>query len=498
MPISQAFFRRTNLLLIAAGIAVLIMIVASSLWLTLATQRNFDDVVAARAVRSATADLLSLVQDAETGQRGYLLSRGDRGYLEPYANALAHYEEHFQRIVNSVHGMPEMAPHVEQLRATLDAKLAELAANVAMTETGDFSRAAAMVREGRGKALMDEARAGLVEIVKRSEAALAAAIAAQKTAAFQLRWVTIIGAMIILALAAAAAWTIISYTNEITAARRELEGLNLGLEERVRERTDALVKANEEIQRFAYIVTHDLRAPLVNIMGFTSELEATFKPIEAYFDADPDKAEDLRAEAEVALKTDAPEAVDFIRSSTRKMDGLINAILKISREGSRTLKPERLKLGAQLEAAAAAVHHQASEAGGGITVDAKVDGIVSDRLSLDQIVGNLLDNAIKYRSPERPLEVVARTRNKRTGWISIEIEDNGRGIAASDHERVFELFRRSGTQNTPGEGIGLAHVRTLVRNLGGDITVRSEFGVGTTFTILLPADLRTVKRSHQS
>ncbi|HEV7260653.1 MAG TPA: ATP-binding protein [Bosea sp. (in: a-proteobacteria)] len=498
MPISQALFRRTNLLLMAAGIFALVVIVVSSLWLTLATERNFEDVVDARAVRSASADLMSLIQDAETGQRGFLLSRGDRAYLAPYTEALANYEDRFRRVAASVRELPDVEPQVAQLRATLDAKLAELAANVAMTETGDFPRAAAMVREGNGKVLMDAARAGFTRILERSEAALATAIAAQETTVTRLRWVTIIGAIVILGLAGAAAWTIIGYTGEIQAARRELEGLNVGLEERVRERTDALVKANEEIQRFAYIVTHDLRAPLVNIMGFTSELEATFQPIGAYFDAEGPQAAELKADAEQALKTDVPEALEFIRSSTRKMDGLINAILKISREGSRSLKPERLQLGAQLEAAAAAVHHQASETGGGITVDAKVDSIVSDRLSLDQIFGNLLDNAIKYRAPDRPLDVIARTRNGRTGWVKIEIEDNGRGIAAGDHERIFELFRRSGTQNTPGEGIGLAHVRTLVRNLGGDITVKSEFGVGTTFTILLPADLRTVKRSNQS
>ena len=494
MPISQAFFRRTNLLLLIAGIAALVTIVASSLWLTLATERNFDDVVAAREVRSASADLMSLVQDAETGQRGFLLTR-DREYLAPYTDAVARIDERFARLSASVGGLPDIGPFVLRLQTAITAKLAELSATVAVAENGDFARAVATVRDGRGKALMDEARAGFASILQRSESALVAAIAAQERILLWLRWVTIIGAIVILGLAGAAAFTIIGYTKEIMAARRELEGLNVGLEERVRERTDALVKANEEIQRFAYIVTHDLRAPLVNIMGFTSELESTFKPIEAYVDAEGPQAEALKPEAETALKTDAPEALDFIRSSTRKMDGLINAILKISREGSRALKPERLKLGAQLEAAAAAVHHQASETGGGISIDAKVDSIVSDRFSLDQVIGNLLDNAIKYRSPARPLEVVVRTRSARTGWVAIEVEDNGRGIAAGDHERIFELFRRSGTQNTPGEGIGLAHVRSLVRNLGGDITVKSEFGVGTTFTILLPADLKTVKRS---
>jgi signal transduction histidine kinase len=180
------------------------------------------------------------------------------------------------------------------------------------------------------------------------------------------------------------------------------------------------------------------------------------------------------------------------------MDGLINAILKISREGRRELRAESVDLAALIEAAAAAVHHQASaEDDGGIDVDSKVSRIVSDRLSLDQIMGNLLDNAIKYRAPDRPIRISVRTRRDR-GGVRIEIEDNGRGIAAGDHERIFELFRRSGSQTTTGEGIGLAHVRTMVRNLGGDIVVRSELGKGTTFTVTLPPDLAAYRRRAEA
>ncbi|MNL85940.1 Sensor protein SrrB [compost metagenome] len=73
--------------------------------------------------------------------------------------------------------------------------------------------------------------------------------------------------------------------------------------------------------------------------------------------------------------------------------------------------------------------------------------------------------------------------------------DNGRGIAPEDHERVFELFRRAGVQDKPGEGIGLAHVRSLVRNLGGEITVTSTLGGGSTFVIRLPMDLSQYVRS---
>lgn len=84
------------------------------------------------------------------------------------------------------------------------------------------------------------------------------------------------------------------------------------------------------------------------------------------------------------------------------------------------------------------------------------------------------------------------------GRIRIDVEDNGRGIAVADRERVFELFRRAGEQDQPGEGIGLAYVRSLIRNLGGDITVASTEGTGSTFTLLLPSDLTTIVKGTES
>ena len=115
--------------------------------------------------------------------------------------------------------------------------------------------------------------------------------------------------------------------------------------------------------------------------------------------------------------------------------------------------------------------------------------IVSDRLALEQIFGNLVDNAVKYLTPDAagPRSTCAARREAAAGSC-VEVADNGRGIAAQDHERIFELFRRSGAQDRPGEGIGLAHVRALVRRLGGDITVQSELGRGTTFQVALPRD----------
>lgn len=171
------------------------------------------------------------------------------------------------------------------------------------------------------------------------------------------------------------------------------------------------------------------------------------------------------------------------------MDRLINAILKLSREGRRELTAEPIDLMQLFRAAAESVQHQATEANARIELPGFAPKIRSDRLALEQIIGNLLDNAVKYLSGDRPGLITIEAREARA-MVMIMIRDNGRGIAVQDHERIFELFRRAGTQDRQGEGIGLAHVRSLVRRLGGDITVESTLGQGTAFHISLPQSLR--------
>ena len=111
-------------------------------------------------------------------------------------------------------------------------------------------------------------------------------------------------------------------------------------------------------------------------------------------------------------------------------------------------------------------------------------------MSLEQIFGNLLDNAVKYLQPGRQGKIQIDAEDH-GAHVVIKVIDNGRGIADQDQERVFELFRRAGRQDKAGEGIGLAHVRAQVRRLGGDVTVRSRLGEGSEFRVLLPRSLAT-------
>jgi PAS domain S-box-containing protein len=276
-------------------------------------------------------------------------------------------------------------------------------------------------------------------------------------------------------------------------ALRESRELALRTEEETRrlasilaERVTELDVANDEIQRFAYIVSHDLRAPLVNVMGFTSELEGAQAEIERFYrNVQQTDCNLISPETRAAIESDLPEAIGFIRSSTMKMDRLIGAILKLSREGRRVLAPELIDMVQLLESQRGSVAHQLQERGAELLIEAVPD-LTSDRLAVEQIFGNLVDNAVKYLHPSRPGRIEVRGRALGANVV-YEVEDNGRGIDPKDFERIFDLFRRSGAQDKQGEGIGLAHVRALVRRLGGTISVSSRLGEGSTFTVVLPS-----------
>jgi signal transduction histidine kinase len=487
-PASNLSFVRASLLALAAGGFILLAIISSSLYLVYQTQHYVAGAVEARRVRSSASDLLSTVQDAESGQRGFLLMM-DPSFLKPYEDSIGDIEQRQAVLAAAIKGSVYFNTDINALGTALARKIAELRQTIELAQTGNRAAALDIVRNEVGLKLMTEIRNTLKNLISNADTKIAEQVETQLDLAAILRFITVCGAIAIVSLLIGITIIIRRYVRELLAARNDMEELNGGLEQRVKERTEDLMQANQEIQRYAYIVTHDLRAPLVNIMGFTSELANALKVIRAYFSEEGPRDADAKAQALQAVEEDLPEAIGFIRSSTRKMDGLINAILKISRDGRRPLKPETVDLDRLIQEAGETIQHQLGETGGALSVSVKIDKFVSDQFSMEQVIGNLLDNAVKYRDPKRPLNLAVRAYSINRFRVGIDITDNGRGIAAEDHERIFELFRRAGTQDSPGEGIGLAHVRSLVRNMGGDIHVNSELGKGTTFMIRLPSDL---------
>jgi signal transduction histidine kinase len=255
-------------------------------------------------------------------------------------------------------------------------------------------------------------------------------------------------------------------------------------EKKLREYARALERANEEVKQFAYIVSHDLRAPLINLRGFTSELHAACATVDAVMAiALPHLDENQRREVTAALHEDIPQALEFIGTSVTRMDGFINAVLKLSRLGRNELHFERVKLPEVVQGVLETLAHQIEERH--VTVEiGPLPDVIADHTAMEQIVGNILTNAVNYLEPSRPgtIEIGGEQDGDETRFF---IRDNGRGIAETDMPKVFALFRRAGRQDVKGEGMGLAYAQTLAQRHGGHIRCESEFGVGTTFTVVL-------------
>ena len=273
--------------------------------------------------------------------------------------------------------------------------------------------------------------------------------------------------------------------------------LNAGLEQRVEARTADLARANEEIQRFVQIISHDLRAPLVNIVGFTGELEDGVGSLRLLVDgpstgsgADDPVLQEARAAATELL----PEAIGYIRSSTEKMDRLISAILKLSREGRRAAESRADRPQGGRYGRCRAIQHQLSEADGKIDIDLDVPRSrpTVSRWSRSSAICSTTPSSIAQQ--DRPLRIEVRTRAIADDRVEIEIADNGRGIAERDRRACSICSGGPARQDQPGDGIGLAYVLAVLRNLGGDISLTSELGRGTSFRLTLPRALRAAEK----
>lgn len=236
----------------------------------------------------------------------------------------------------------------------------------------------------------------------------------------------------------------------------------------------------EEIQRFAYIVSHDLRAPLINLKGFSRELKMAIERLTPVAMAGLDNLEeDMRTEVERAIKEDVPESLEFINSSATKMNSLINGILRLSRLGRSELFFETVDMNEIVSDCLKTLAFQISEGNVRVNVD-KLHETFADRMAIDQIMNNLIGNALKFMANKDDAQIWIGSQDFEDETLYY-VRDNGPGIQESDLERIFEVFSRVGDQSLPGEGMGLAYVRTLVSRHGGSIWCESSLDSGATF-----------------
>ena len=475
--------------LLAAGFIIMVLISVFTVFVIDRAADDDEDLARTLMVQDRLTTTLLALRRAESGQRGYLLTQ-QNVYLEDYTDSAPRVMPIVQELRDLVAGDPALTRAADRIEALARVKLDEMARTIELQKTGDLSGALAVLRTNEGRNAMEEVRTLVSQNITEQAKVRAARTETSRHNNMVLLVLTLTGSALIILIGGTSIVLVQRNYRKAEIARQELAGTNNNLERIVEFRTADLTEANNEIQRFAYIVSHDLRSPLVNIMGFTSELEALRQDIFAEVTRLTGELAALNGKATEAdgkieqLGTDFDEAIRFIKNSIGNMDRLINAVLKLSREGRRQFHPQTIDMQALLNQIAGTVSHRVMELQASLDVET-LPQVQSDPLALEQIFANLIDNAIKYRRADEPLRIRVRGRANSTQAI-YDVEDNGRGIDAGDHQRVFELFRRSGKQDRPGEGIGLAHVRALVRRLGGTMELKSELGQGSTFTVILP------------
>ena len=247
-------------------------------------------------------------------------------------------------------------------------------------------------------------------------------------------------------------------------AEAEIRRLNLELEDRVARRTAELRQSNEDLKGFATFLSHELRQPIAS--------QALWADV-------------LASDHAARLDEEGRECVAQIRRLIRRTSDLIGAQLALAEIGTaplqldpidldRVLDEIRRDLKADLDAAQATIHQS------------KLPRVEADSRLLHELFRNLIENSIKYRRTEVPLEI--RAFGRRDGdEVEILYADNGQGFDPADAERIFGVYQRANASGAGGIGVGLAVCRRIVERFGGSIRAEGEPGCGATFRIRFPA-----------
>lgn len=255
-------------------------------------------------------------------------------------------------------------------------------------------------------------------------------------------------------------------------------------EENLKQFAREVEEKNKELETIVYTVSHDLRSPLVNVQGFSKQLNRACEKVIAAAAEAPDgrvAVADLKPQFEGAI----PQALKFINAGVNKMEMLLAGLLRYSRLGRIALNIRPIEMNALLAEIVAAMKFQIENAQAVIDVQ-PLPGCLADAAQTNQVFANLLDNALKYRDPSRPLRVTITGRVAGTEAI-YAVKDNGIGIAPQHQAKAFEIFHRLNPDDAPGEGLGLTIAQRVLERQRGRIWVESAAGQGATFFVSLPA-----------
>jgi len=275
---------------------------------------------------------------------------------------------------------------------------------------------------------------------------------------------------------------------KIREDNEEIKKLNESLEHKVLERNKtimqqniALKRKNEELEQVLYAASHDLRTPLIGIQGFSEELKMACADLAKKLKS---QQKPSPAEIDSLIKEDIELALNHIINGSKRMEILLEGLLRISRMGRESLQMQQIDMNELVKNVAAGFDYQIKELGAKLSLG-ELAPCVADPSQFEQVFTNLIGNAIKYREPSRPLEIEVGSEQDQD-FIRYYVQDNGIGIPEEHIERVFHAFFRVDPEKVEGDGVGLAIVNRALDLHGGRAWVESSVGLGSRFVVEIP------------
>ncbi|MGA8029813.1 MAG: ATP-binding protein [Bryobacteraceae bacterium] len=433
-------------------------------FVNVAAQRTDTRLLEVQNVSSCVVELRDFAAGAESAVRSFLLTGDDR-YQSAYERAKELLPGKISDCRDDVERRPELHGRFDALTKLVHKRFDEVDQLFRIQSAQGTAAAIEYIESGEPEKTMDAIRRASGDLqskLNRDERGYLdteAALSKRGFFLFLLSTLVMIGVM---------AWlynALLSYLRERDEAQHQLQALNAELEARINERTRDLTQANEELQQFAYVASHDLQEPLRTITSFTQLLAKRYQG---------------------SLDEDAAEFIGYIVNSSRRMTDLINGLLAVARlrKAGQPMAPvsfEELLEEAKTSLQAAIRDNEAHVEHGSLPA------LVVDRVQFSQVLQNLVSNAIKYRREEHPAIRVEAKRDA-SNWI-FSIADNGQGFNQQFADRIFGLFQRLHGGQVEGTGLGLSIARRVVERHGGRIWAESKEGAGSTFYFSLPVSL---------